>query len=217
MAIAQAQELVGANRPGHAEERVETTDQRQVVPAILQAIVEAQIRAGLRHPRSVPVEKVLCPQGQLRADRQTGGQLVTRDEQLLGFGAWHCQRLGKVQAGLAETVAVGKGQDAFTPVLGVLAELGAEQRLFADFRAAKDEGIEDFGRWAVVVAIDITAHVSGVRPTTIELIGRRIVAADIVVGMVIPTVGTDAKTGFLLVGHVQFGEHVQALGHCTAR
>ncbi|MNR16089.1 hypothetical protein D3C85_1326610 [compost metagenome] len=121
MAIAQAQELVGAERPGRAEERIDAADQRQVMPAILQAVVEAQIRAGFGQPRGVPVEEVLCTQGQLRADGKAGGQLVTRDEQLLGFGARHCQRLGKVQAGLAVTVAMGKGQDTFAPVLRVLA------------------------------------------------------------------------------------------------
>ncbi|MNL34511.1 hypothetical protein D3C87_1564870 [compost metagenome] len=35
--------------------------------------------------------------------------------------------------------------------------------------------------------------------------------------MVVPAVGTDAKAGLLLVDHVQFREHVQALGHRTAR
>ncbi|MCY1445531.1 hypothetical protein D9M71_620480 [compost metagenome] len=111
---------------------------------------------------------------------------------------------------------MGKGQDAFAPVLGVLAELGAEDRVFADFRAGEDEGIEDLAGRTVVVAIDITAHVARIRSAIVELVGRRVVTADIVVGMVVPAVGADAKTGFLLVRHVQFGQHIQALGHRTA-
>ncbi|MCY1557813.1 hypothetical protein D9M68_946930 [compost metagenome] len=59
MAIGQAQELVGADRPRRAEERVDAADQREVVAAVLDAVVEAEISAGLRQSRRVPVEEVL--------------------------------------------------------------------------------------------------------------------------------------------------------------
>ncbi|MNC01325.1 hypothetical protein D3C75_486700 [compost metagenome] len=112
---------------------------------------------------------------------------------------------------------MGKGQDTLAPVLGVLAELGAEDRLVTDFRTAENEGIEDFRRRPVVIAIDIAADMARVRTTIVQLVGRRVVTADIVVGMVVPAVGADTKTHLLLVGHIQFREHVQALGHRTAR
>ncbi|MNY11059.1 hypothetical protein D3C86_1440670 [compost metagenome] len=112
---------------------------------------------------------------------------------------------------------MGKGQDAFAPVLGVAAELGIEQRLFADVRTGEDKGIEDFGRRPVVVTIGVTADVARVRHSVVELVGRRIVAADIVIGVVVPTVGTDAKAVFLLVSQIQFGQYVHTLGHRTAR
>ncbi|MCY1391012.1 hypothetical protein D9M71_58390 [compost metagenome] len=59
VAIGQAQELVGADRPRRAEERVDAADQREVVAAVLDAVVEAEISAGLRQSRRVPVEEVL--------------------------------------------------------------------------------------------------------------------------------------------------------------
>ncbi|MNC06057.1 hypothetical protein D3C75_535600 [compost metagenome] len=97
------------------------------MPAILNAVVEPQISTRLRQPRGVPVQEVLRGEGQFRVDREAGGQLITRNEQFFGFCSRDRQRLGNIQAGLAITVAMGKGEDAFAPVNGVLAELAAEQ------------------------------------------------------------------------------------------
>ncbi|MNT82087.1 hypothetical protein D3C72_2217660 [compost metagenome] len=66
--------------------------------AILQTIVKAQVRAGLRQSRGIPVEKVLGGDGQLRIDGEAGGQLATWYEQLFGFGAWNSQRFGQIQS-----------------------------------------------------------------------------------------------------------------------
>ncbi|MNP44102.1 hypothetical protein D3C76_1379500 [compost metagenome] len=98
MAIGQAQVLVGTDRSRCAEERVEAANQREVVTAVLDAIVEAQVSPGFRQARRVPVEEVLRPHAEFRRHRQVGGQLVARDEQLLGLGARDCQRLGNIQA-----------------------------------------------------------------------------------------------------------------------
>ncbi|MNG01165.1 hypothetical protein D3C84_841300 [compost metagenome] len=48
MAIAQAQELVRPQGSGRTKTRIQATDQRQVVPAVLDAVVEAQIGPGFR-------------------------------------------------------------------------------------------------------------------------------------------------------------------------
>ncbi|MNN73933.1 hypothetical protein D3C81_1900910 [compost metagenome] len=42
------------------------------------------------------------------------------------------------------------------------------------------------------------------------------IGAHIVIGMVIPTGGTDTKAHILLVDHVQLGQQIDPLGHCTA-
>ncbi|MNF92383.1 hypothetical protein D3C84_750270 [compost metagenome] len=55
---------------------------------------------------------------------------------------------------------MGKGQYTFAPVLSVLAEFGAEDRVLADFGTAEDEGIEDLGRRPVIVAISVTADMA---------------------------------------------------------
>ncbi|MCY1409534.1 hypothetical protein D9M71_248850 [compost metagenome] len=160
VAVGQPQELIGADGAGSTEEWVAATDQRQVVPATLDAVVEPQVGTRFRQARGVPTEEVLGAQGQLRAKGQAAGQLVARDEQFLGLGARHCQPLGDVQARLAITVAVGEGQDAFAPVLGMAAQLGAEQGFVTDLGAAKHEGIEDFRRRSVVVTVGITADMA---------------------------------------------------------
>ncbi|MNC34161.1 hypothetical protein D3C75_825810 [compost metagenome] len=126
VAIGQAQKLIDTQRPWSAETGIACSDQRQVVAAVLDTIVEAQVRARLRQPCSIPIEKVLRCQGQLRVDCEAGGQLVARDEQLFGFSPWHRKRLGQIQTGLAITVAVGEGQHAFTPIQGVLTSLAAQ-------------------------------------------------------------------------------------------
>ncbi len=63
MAITQTQELIDAQGTRRAETGVLCRDQRQVVAAILQTIVKAQVRAGFRQSRCIPVEKVLGGQG----------------------------------------------------------------------------------------------------------------------------------------------------------
>ncbi|MNZ13117.1 hypothetical protein D3C78_300060 [compost metagenome] len=216
MAVGQAQELVGADRPGYAEERVEAANQRQVVTTTLDTVVEAQVGAGLRQARRVPVEEVLRAQGEFRVQRQAGGQLVARDEQFLGLGARNGQALSEVQARLAIAVAVGEGEDGFAPVLGMAAELGAEQGLLAEFHAAEDKGVEELGRRTIVVTVGVAADAPRIRAAIVELVGRRVEAADLVIGVVVPAVAADAKAHPLLVHHVQFGQQVDALRHRAA-
>ncbi|MNH12881.1 hypothetical protein D3C79_724350 [compost metagenome] len=55
-----------------------------------------------------------------------------------------------------------------------------------------------------------------VRLTVVELIGRGVIAANIVVGVVVPSVGADTETDFFFVNHVQFGQHIQSLRNGTA-
>ncbi|MNH39720.1 hypothetical protein D3C79_1009330 [compost metagenome] len=55
---------------------------------------------------------------------------------------------------------MGEGQDTFAPVLGMAAQLGAEQGFVTDLGAAKHESIEDFRRRSVVVTVGITADMA---------------------------------------------------------
>ncbi|MNX58406.1 hypothetical protein D3C86_892460 [compost metagenome] len=215
MTVGKPQKLIGTQWAGRTKARILCTNQRQVVPTILDAVVKAKVGTGFRQSCSVPIQKVLRGDGQFRVEREAGRQLIARDEQFFGFCSGYSQCLGNVQAGLAITVAVGKGQEALPPVEGVLACLTTEQRFIAYFRTPKYECIENLRGRTVVVTIGVTALVPGVGHTTVELVCRSIVAADIIVGMVVPAVGTDAKTHLLFVSHVQFGKYIQTLGNRT--
>ncbi|MNV34181.1 hypothetical protein D3C71_1255890 [compost metagenome] len=50
----------------------------------------------------------------------------------------------------------------------------------------------------------------------IQLVGRRVEATDVVVGMVVPAVGTYPKTHLFFVDHVQFRQHIKALRNRAA-
>ncbi|MCY1561182.1 hypothetical protein D9M68_984090 [compost metagenome] len=91
MSPRQAQEL---GRTGdQPEDRIGLGNQRQVVAAVLNCIVEAQIGSRLGQPRGIPVEEVLRAERQLGIQGEVHRDLIARNEQLLGLGTRYRQGL----------------------------------------------------------------------------------------------------------------------------
>ncbi|MNZ74870.1 hypothetical protein D3C78_933320 [compost metagenome] len=196
--------------------------------ALADQIGTAVVGAGLGQARLVPIEEVLGAQGQLGVDLEGGGNLVARNEQLLGLGARRSRQFGQVQARLAVAQRVHRVEQGLAPEQVVLADLGAEHRLLTHFGLVEHEGVEDFAGGAAVVALRIVAQVraaqrnAGARQAEQARVDARLVAVavderigigtGVVVGLVVPAGGADAKAHRLLVDHVQFGQQVDAIG-----
>ncbi|MNO84104.1 hypothetical protein D3C76_754350 [compost metagenome] len=120
----------------------------------------------------------------------------------------------------------------------MLAQLGAEHRFLTDIGAVEHKGIENFAGRTVVITVGVIAQPVLVGAMTVERITRRDatcrigrdqvariaclswkgvgIGTDIVVGMVVPTGGTDPKAHFSLEDHIELGQQIDPLGHCTA-
>ncbi|MDT4790369.1 hypothetical protein FQZ97_227890 [compost metagenome] len=96
------------------------------------------------------------------------------------------------------------------------AHLGTEQGLIAKLHATEDEGVEKLRGRSVVITIGVAAEVTGVRPAVVELVGRRVVAANVVVRVVVPGVAADPETELLAVDHIELMQHIDALGYRAA-
>ncbi|MNF85761.1 hypothetical protein D3C84_681700 [compost metagenome] len=189
------------------------------------------VGARFRQTRGIPIEEILGTHGQLGIDGERHRQLVTRNEQFLGLGTRRRGKLGQVEAGLAIADRVHRVENGLAPEHVVLTSLDAEHRLLAHFGAVEHEGIEDFARRTAVVALGIVAQVRAavadvvtVDPCQARVVGdqarTRIVAVDervgvgagVVIGLVVPAGGADAKAHGVLVDHVHFGQQIDTVG-----
>ncbi|MCY1401931.1 hypothetical protein D9M71_170580 [compost metagenome] len=219
------QRAVWASQPrtaGVAEEEGLGAEAHQVRAAV--------IGAGFRQTRRVPREEVLGGNGQFRIDRVGRGNLLARDEQLLGLGARGSRQLGQVQARLAVADRVHRVENGLAPEHVVLAGLDVDLRFVADLGAPEREGIEDLAGRTAVVALGVIAQVrtaeariggAGLaddsREVTIAVDERVGAGAGVLVGPVVPGGGADTHALVAAVDHVQFGQQVDTVGDVGAR
>ncbi|MNZ55986.1 hypothetical protein D3C78_739220 [compost metagenome] len=202
--------------------------EEEALGALTHHIGAAIIGACFRQPGGIPFEEILRADGQFRVHQKRGGQLVARYEQFLGLSARRRRQLGQVEAGLAIAERVHRVEQGFAPEQVVLTQLAAQLRAFADFGAHEHERIEHFTRRAAVIALGIVAQVraaqrrAGARQTvearndagTVAVaVDERVgIGAGVVVSLVIPAGGADAKAHAALVDHIQLGQQVDAVG-----
>ncbi|MNF62326.1 hypothetical protein D3C84_440050 [compost metagenome] len=189
------------------------------------------IRAGFRQTRSIPIQEVLGTHGQFRIDGERHRQLVTRYKQFFGFGTRRRGQFGQVEAGLAVADRMHRVENGLAPEHVVLAGLGAEHRLFTDFSAVEHEGVEDFTRRTGVVTRGIVAQVRAAiadvviddpgqawivgdqARTCIVAVDERVgIGADVLIGLVVPAGGADAKAHGVFEDHIHLGQQVDAIG-----
>ncbi|MNF77342.1 hypothetical protein D3C84_594840 [compost metagenome] len=210
--------------------------QQERLSAEAHQVGSAIISAGLRQAGGIPVQEILGTNGQFGVDGEGHRNLVTWHEQFLSLGTGRRRQLGQVQAGLAVADRVHRIEQGLAPEHVVLTSLDAEQGLLADFGAVEHEGIENFTRRPVVIALGIVAQVRaaitnvvvgdtgqawvvenqprGIAIAVDERVGIR---AGILIGLVIPTGGADAKTHVLFVNNVHLGQQVDPVGDVGAR
>ncbi|MNF97162.1 hypothetical protein D3C84_799810 [compost metagenome] len=112
----------GARRQQPSEASV--SEQEGLCP-LADQVGTAVIGTGLGQAGSIPLEEVLGADGQLGIDLEVGGNLVARNEQLLGLGAWRSRQLGQVQTRLAIAQRVHRVEQGLAPEQVMLADLGA--------------------------------------------------------------------------------------------
>ncbi|MNJ35942.1 hypothetical protein D3C77_307100 [compost metagenome] len=219
----------GGQCPSHRDQPGGTgMAEEEALGALAHQVRAAIVGAGFRQAGCVPVQEVLGADGQLRVHQERGGQLIARYEQLFGFGAGRGRELGQVQARLAIAERVHRVEQGLTPEQVVLAQLAAQLRVLTDVGAHEHECIEHFAGRAAVVALGVVAQVRAAqwRAGTWQAIEARVdaggvtvavdervgIGAGVVIGLVVPTGGTDTKAHVALVDHVQLGEQVYPVG-----
>ncbi|MNN23156.1 hypothetical protein D3C81_1365420 [compost metagenome] len=105
-------------------------------------------------------------------------------------------------------------QQGLAPVDGVAAGTQA-QLLLADIEPAEHEGIEDFTRRPLVVALGIVAQAQRRLAVAAQVVrGGDVLVIEVArIGVVVPERSTDASTVLLFVDNVGLGEDVDPVGN----
>ena len=154
IAVLAAHQAVDAQRVGRGHGR---RAEDEGLAAAQQVVVEAEEGAGLGDARLFPVEEVLAGEGQLGRGLDLHRDGFARQEQFLGFGARDREQLAQVQRRLAVAQAVHRAEHGLAPEHGVAAQLDVDRHL-AEIELAEHEGVEQFARRAVEVAVGLVAQ-----------------------------------------------------------
>ena len=204
---------LGCERVAGGDERITTPQQR---------VVDAQIGSRLRIPiglvvEALPVEEVLCRDGQGVGHLRLDVESDARAEQLLGLGAWRRESLPQVDRVLRirDAVEGTAEQQALAPVDRGLAQLDVDRRL-ADVELGEAEHVEELAGRALGVTLGVPVEAQH-RQAVLEVVrsvpGLVVQAA---VAGVPPAGGADPEAERSLPDQVELAQQVEAREHAAA-